>query len=167
MSSSRPVKLTGWNDTTVTLSALSMAKRDDRAHLVVVHAVDDGDHQHDVDAGAVQVLDRAQLDVEEVADLAMAVGLVADAVELQVAEPQAGLPWRPGRTPAPGRSECRSTRTARRSSRSRARSASASRKCGLSVGSPPENCTLSWRRGLTVKLSSRIFWMSSHSSSCT
>ena len=37
----------------------------------------------------VQVLDRAQLDVEEVADLAVRVGLVADAVELQVGDAQA------------------------------------------------------------------------------
>ena len=39
----------------------------------------------------VQVLDRAQLHVEEVADLAVRVGLVADAVELQVGDAQAGL----------------------------------------------------------------------------
>ena len=39
----------------------------------------------------VQVLDRAQLDVEEVADLAVRVGLVADAVELQVGDAQPGL----------------------------------------------------------------------------
>ena len=56
----------------------------DRAHLIVVHVVDDGGDQHDFDAGFVHVLDGAQLHVEEVADLAVAVRVVADAVELQV-----------------------------------------------------------------------------------
>ena len=56
----------------------------DAADLVVVHVVDDGDDQHDFDAGFVHVFDGAELDVEQVADLAVAVGVVADAVELQV-----------------------------------------------------------------------------------
>ena len=56
----------------------------DCAHLVVVHVVDDGHHENDFDACLVHVLDGAQLHVEQVADLPMAVGVVADAVELQV-----------------------------------------------------------------------------------
>ena len=62
-----------------------------RAHLLVVDAVDDGDHRHDVDAGALQVLDRAQLHIEQIADRAMRIGCVADAVELQIRVAQARL----------------------------------------------------------------------------
>ena len=61
------------------------------ADLLVVDAVDDRHDRDDVDAGAVQVLDRAQLDVEQVADAAVRVGGVADAVELQVGVAQAGF----------------------------------------------------------------------------
>ena len=64
---------------------------DDAADLLVVHAVDDRHDRHDVDAGRVQVLDRPQLDVEQVADAAMRVGGVADAVELQIGVAQAGF----------------------------------------------------------------------------
>ena len=63
----------------------------DVADLVVVDAVDDRHDERDVDAVLLQVLDRAQLDVVEVADLAVLVVLVADAVELQVGEAQARL----------------------------------------------------------------------------
>ena len=55
-----------------------------RANLIVVHVVDDGNDQHDFNAGFVHVLDGAQLHVKEVADLAMPVGVVTDTVELQV-----------------------------------------------------------------------------------
>src|SRR5579859_7531255 len=63
----------------------------DGADLVVVHVVDDGHDQHDFNARFVQVFDAAQLDVEQVADLAVAVGVVADAVELQVGVAQSGF----------------------------------------------------------------------------
>jgi len=56
----------------------------DRPHLIVVHVVDDGHHQHDLNSGLVHVLNRAQLHVKQVADLPVAVRVVADAVELQV-----------------------------------------------------------------------------------
>ena len=62
---------------------------DDAADLLVVHAVDDGRDRHDVDAGLPEILDRAQLHVEEVADQAMRVGRVADAVELEIRVAQA------------------------------------------------------------------------------
>src|SRR6266478_2940865 len=64
---------------------------DDGADLVVVDVVDDGHHQHDFDAGFVHVLDGAQLHVKQVADLAMSVGVVADAIELQVRVAHAGF----------------------------------------------------------------------------
>ena len=55
-----------------------------RPDLLVVDPVDDGDDRDDVDACRPEVLDGAQLDVEQVADQPMSVGGVADAVELQV-----------------------------------------------------------------------------------
>src|SRR5947208_1600797 len=58
----------------------------DRADLVVVDAVDDRDDEDDVDARLVQVVDGPELDVEEIAHLAMVVRLVAHAVELQIDE---------------------------------------------------------------------------------
>src|SRR5882762_6618049 len=63
----------------------------DGADLVVVYVVDDGDNQHDFDARFVQVFDGAELHVKQVADLAVAVGVVADAVELQVGVTQSGF----------------------------------------------------------------------------
>ena len=64
---------------------------DDAADLLVVDAVDDGHDGDDVDAGLVQVLDGLELHVEQVADLAVRVGGVADAVELQVGVAQTGF----------------------------------------------------------------------------
>ncbi len=54
------------------------------ADLVVVHIIHDGHDEHDFDAGLVHVFDGPELDVKKIADLAVAVGVVADAVELQV-----------------------------------------------------------------------------------
>ena len=80
---------------------------DDPAHLLVVDAVDDRDDRDDVDAGAPEVLDRAQLHVKQVADPAVRVGGVADAVKLQVRVAQA-RPWRlRARTPGSWRTRCR------------------------------------------------------------
>src|SRR6202041_2663332 len=56
----------------------------DGTDLVVIHVVDDRHDEDDFNAGFVHVLDGAELDVKKVADLAMAVGVVADAVELQI-----------------------------------------------------------------------------------
>ena len=69
----------------------AMREPDDVADLVVVDRVDDRHDQRHVDAVLVEVLDRPQLDVVEVADLAVLVVLVADAVELEVRESQPGL----------------------------------------------------------------------------
>ena len=63
----------------------------DGAHLVVIQVVDDGGHQHDFHARFVQVVDGPQLHVEQVAHLAVAVGVVADAVELEIDVAQPGL----------------------------------------------------------------------------
>ncbi len=64
---------------------------DDAADLLVVDAVDDGGDGNDVYAGFVQVVDGLQLDVEQVADLAVRVGCVADAVELEVDVTESGF----------------------------------------------------------------------------
>ena len=64
---------------------------DDAANLLVVDAVDDGGDGDDVDAGLVQVVDGLELHVERVADLAVRVGGVADAVELQVGVAETGF----------------------------------------------------------------------------
>src|SRR5690606_4071228 len=56
----------------------------------------------DVDAGAPEVLDGPQLDVEEVADETVRVGRVADAVELEVRVAEAGLGRRAGELGALG-----------------------------------------------------------------
>src|SRR5688572_30498046 len=62
----------------------------DRTNLVVVNAVDQRGHEDDVDAGLVQVVDRTELNVKQVADLAVRVCVVADTVKLQIYEPEAG-----------------------------------------------------------------------------
>ncbi len=66
--------------------ALGIVERelDDASHLLVVQVVDDGDDGHDLDACVVQVLDRLQLHVKQIADQAMRIGGVTDAVELQI-----------------------------------------------------------------------------------
>ena len=64
---------------------------DDAAHLLVVDAVDDGGDGHDLNAGFVQVVDGLQLYVEQVADLAVRVGSVADAVELEIDVAESGF----------------------------------------------------------------------------
>ena len=64
---------------------------DDASDLFVVDAVDDGHDGNDFAAGVVEVFDGFQLHVEQVADGAMRVGGVADAVELQVGITQSGF----------------------------------------------------------------------------
>ncbi len=63
---------------------------DHRPDLVAVDRVDDGHHQRDVDPRGVEVLDRPQLDVEQIPDRAVLVVLVAQPIELQVGKAQAG-----------------------------------------------------------------------------
>ncbi len=64
---------------------------DDRTHLVVIDAVDQCDDEDDLNASLMQVIDGLQLHVEQVADLAMAVRVVADAVKLKVGISKAGF----------------------------------------------------------------------------
>ncbi|MCG3162575.1 MAG: hypothetical protein JMDDDDMK_03854 [Acidobacteria bacterium] len=64
---------------------------DDGADFVVVDCVDQRRHQHNLDARFVQVVNRLEFYVEEVANLPVAVGGVADAVELQVDVTQSGF----------------------------------------------------------------------------
>ncbi len=54
-------------------------------------AAHDGHDEDHVDPGGVQILDGAELHVEEVADLAVRVGLLAHPVELQIGDAQARL----------------------------------------------------------------------------
>ena len=63
----------------------------DRAHLIVVQVVDDRGDQDDFDARLVHVFDGAQFHVKQVAHLAVAIGVVADSVELQVGVAQASF----------------------------------------------------------------------------
>src|SRR5579863_2099122 len=64
---------------------------DDGSYLVVVHSVDERRDQDDLDARLVHVLDGAQFHVKQVTHLAVAVGVVAHAVELQVGVPQSSF----------------------------------------------------------------------------
>jgi hypothetical protein len=59
--------------------------------LIVVDRVHDRHHQDHVDARGVKIFNRAQLHVEEISDLAVAVRLVRHAVELQVRHAQSCL----------------------------------------------------------------------------
>ena len=62
---------------------------DDAAYLLVVDAVQNGGDWNNFDSRLVQILDRPQLDVEQVANFAVGVGRVANAVELQIGVAQA------------------------------------------------------------------------------
>src|ERR1043165_7592551 len=66
------------------LLRIVQSETNDRADLIVVDAVDERGDEHDLNARFVQVIDRAHLHVEEVADLAVTVRIVADTVELKV-----------------------------------------------------------------------------------
>src|SRR5205809_920705 len=68
------------------LNLLGIVERelDDSPDLFVVDAVDDRGNWHDVYAGAVKVLNSAQLDVKQVSDLSMFICRIADSVKLQI-----------------------------------------------------------------------------------
>src|SRR5437868_6426026 len=63
----------------------------DAPDLLVVDAVDDGCYRNNVNPGVMQVVDGAQLYIKQVADLAMRVGGIAYAIELQISVAQAGF----------------------------------------------------------------------------
>ena len=73
------------------LLAVLQRELDDRSDLIVVDGVDDRHDQADVDARCVQVLDRSQLHLEQVAHAAVSVRCLADPVELQVGDAHPGL----------------------------------------------------------------------------
>src|SRR5207249_5964440 len=63
----------------------------DRPDLVVIHPIDECYHKNDFNPRFVEIVDRPQLDVEQIANLAMAIRVVANAVKLQIAKPQTGF----------------------------------------------------------------------------
>jgi len=63
----------------------------DAPHLVVVDRPHDGDDEYDVDPGLVEILDRSELDLEEVGHLPVRIRLLAHAVELQVRDAKSGV----------------------------------------------------------------------------
>ena len=130
-------------------------KPDDRSDLVVVDAVDQRGHKNNVNAGFVQVVDRTQLDVKEVADLAVRVGVVADTVELQINETKTGFGCFAAKFFALRELDTVGRRLHRVVS-DLACIADRSRKYGDRVGSPPENWTDICRRGLIWIALSRI-----------
>src|SRR5439155_27355451 len=73
------------------LFRIVQSELDDTSYLFVVDAVDDGHYRDDFYAGFVEVVDRFQLYVEQVADFAVGVGGVADAVELQIGVAHSGF----------------------------------------------------------------------------
>ena len=166
-SSSRPVKLTGWKREEVDLLRVVERELDDAANLLVVDAVDDAGHGNDVHAGLMQVVDGLQLYIERVADLAVRVSSVADAVELQVGVAETGFRsglrefLRLGKLDAVGRGLHGGVTDL-------AGVGDGVEEVGrLSVGSPPENCTDIWRRGLIVTALSSMVLISSQVSSWT
>ena len=92
-------------------------KPDDRTHLIVIDAVDQRRDQNDVNAGFVQIVDRPQLHIEQIADLAVAVGVVADTVELQIHKTQSGFGGLLGKIPCSWRTRYRWSRPAPSSNR--------------------------------------------------
>ena len=143
------------------------SEADDRADLVVVDAVDQRRHENDVNAGFVQVVDRTKFYVEQVADLAVRVGVVADAVELQINKSQVRLRLLRGKILSILRTRYRWSRPAPSCNQPCVHSGPRRGSKGDSVGSPPEYCTDIWRRGLIWIALSRISLTSSIDSSWT
>ena len=69
------------------LLGILSGKVDDGAYLVVIHPINQRRHQNNLNARFVHVINGSQLDIEQVADLAMTVGIVANTIELQVGIP--------------------------------------------------------------------------------
>src|SRR5262249_16722842 len=98
MSSSRPVKETGWKETVLILSTFWIAKFrvSPTWSLFEPFAIVVSSLVSMAWGCWVEAVEGGVCDVEEGAELAMLVGLVADAVELQVHEAQARLGGLPG-----------------------------------------------------------------------
>ena len=113
----------------------------DRTNLVVVDAVDQRRNEHDLNACFVQVVDRPHLHVKQVADLAVAVGVVADSVKLEINVTQSGFSSFAAELFALGELNSVGRRLHTVVTNLARVLESTSRKCGEIVGSPPENCT--------------------------
>ncbi len=59
-------------------------KLNDAPNLLIVDAVDNGRDRNDINTGVMQIVNGAKLYIEQVADLTMRVGGVADTIKLQV-----------------------------------------------------------------------------------
>src|SRR6266566_1188786 len=59
--------------------------------LFVIDSVDDGDDGNDFDAGTMEIVYSFKLYIEQVADFAVGVGSVADAIELQIRVAHSGV----------------------------------------------------------------------------
>ena len=63
----------------------------DASNLLIVDAVDNGGDRNNINAGAMQVVNGPQLYIKQIADLAMGIGGIADAIKLQVSVAKAGF----------------------------------------------------------------------------
>ncbi len=72
------------------LLRIIQSEANDRTNLIVVDAVHERGDEHDLNTRFMQVVNGAHLHVEQVADLTVAVRIVADTVELQVDVTQSG-----------------------------------------------------------------------------
>jgi hypothetical protein len=84
MSSSRPVKLTGWNAIVWTLSMFSAGELNDAADAVVVPRIHDRRDERDLDPDRCEILDRLELHIEKISDTAMLVVFLVRSIELQI-----------------------------------------------------------------------------------
>ena len=71
--------------------------------LIVIHVVNDRNHQNDLDAGLVHVLDGAQLHVKQISHLAVAIRVIPNSIELKVGIAQARLERFPAKLLALGK----------------------------------------------------------------
>ena len=53
-------------------------------HLLVIDAIHQRDHRHNLDAGFVHIVDGLQFHIEQIADFAVRIGGISNAVKLQV-----------------------------------------------------------------------------------
>src|SRR5687767_13635454 len=73
------------------LLGIVQSESNNRADLIVVDSIYQRGNKHDFDSCFTQVVDSAHLHVEKIADLTMAIGVVADAIELQVHVTETGF----------------------------------------------------------------------------
>src|SRR5437764_75106 len=64
---------------------------DNSSYLLVVDAVHDRRYRHDLDSGIVQVMNRLEFHVKQIAYCSVRIGCVANAVKLEIDEAQSGF----------------------------------------------------------------------------